>query len=132
VKIIPENIKEFWSKVNKADNCWIFTGGNSGKKGKDSYGLFSYNKERVYAHRLSFAINKNWPNTEYVIHLILHSCNNPVCVNPSHLREGTYTHNLHDRYKIQREREATIIAKMRLDAWRKKNKVILKNVSVNI
>jgi hypothetical protein len=53
----------------------------------------------LLAHRLSYAIH----NGEIKSGLnVLHSCDNPSCVNPSHLRCGTASDNQQDAYSRKR------------------------------
>lgn len=80
----------FWSKVSVGGpaECWEWRA-NKNNKG---YGLFrpggTAPKELV--HRLSYE-NKNGPIPNGMV--ILHSCDNPACVNPAHLRTGTMKDN---------------------------------------
>jgi hypothetical protein len=61
----------------------------------DGYGLVCYGSLKYRAHRVAWAIHNN------VLELapttwILHSCDNPPCVNPRHLRVGTGKDNADD------------------------------------
>lgn len=83
----------FWEKVNKGgqDDCWEWTGALS--KG---YGLFgdgsTFCGERR-AHRVSWVLqNGSIPRGM----LVLHTCDNPSCVNPWHLKLGTHDDNMKD------------------------------------
>jgi len=85
-------MERFWSKVEKTDGCWIWTGAR-----RNGYGAFLITnqgrKRVVYAHRLSFElVHGAIPKGLYV----LHHCDNPVCVNPIHLFLGTQSDNLKD------------------------------------
>ena len=49
----------------------------------------------VYVHRLALADYLSKPVSELA--LVRHLCNNPRCVNPVHLKEGTHQDNANDR-----------------------------------
>lgn len=83
-------MERFWNKVDKTDACWNWTAALSRK---DGYGQFQLHGGPKLAHRVSwFLTHGSWPNA-----LVLHSCDNPRCVNPAHLREGTHRDNMRDR-----------------------------------
>lgn len=76
--------------------CWLWTG----SRDKAGYALANrwmlrQGKWRsILAHRLSYSIfNGEIPPTMHV----LHSCDNPRCVSPSHLTIGTHTDNMRDK-----------------------------------
>jgi len=80
--------KNFWSKVNKTDTCWLWTGSKA-----VGYGFTYFNKKRFYTHRFS------WESKYGKIQkglFICHKCDNPSCVNPDHLFLGTQKDNLMD------------------------------------
>lgn len=86
-----EIAKRFWSKVDKRESCWIWTGEKSAHFG---YGRLHVKKTRVRAHRYSWQLHKGpVPRGMFV----LHSCDNPLCVNPGHLRLGTQPENIQDQ-----------------------------------
>ncbi len=91
------SIKErFESKIELIPfhTCWEWTGCKS--KG---YGLFQINRRSVRAHRFSYKLYKG----DFDENLkILHSCDNPSCVNPDHLRVGTQVENIKDRVERNR------------------------------
>lgn len=83
----PKQIKRFMSKVEKSDNCWIWTAGLD----KDGYGQFSLNNKTRIAHRISFELFKEIiPQGLTLDHL----CRNRKCVNPDHLEIVTIKENL--------------------------------------
>ena len=83
-------IDRFWSKVCKVspDECWEWVSGTRGK-----YGEFWMNKKNVLPHRVSYLINKGHIPTGK---LVMHTCDNPRCVNPAHLKLGTRKDNVED------------------------------------
>lgn len=95
------HIERFWSRVNKEQgqgpngDCWEWTA-----KSKDNhgYGGLQVDGKRWKAHQFAYYLA-----TGVIPRLhILHSCDNPPCCNPSHLREGTPADNATD--KVQRGR----------------------------
>jgi hypothetical protein len=84
--------KRFWNKVDikSDDECWLWKGG----KDRYGYGRFYLDKKDVIAHRISYELHNNKQIKNGL--LILHSCDNPNCVNPHHLSEGTYQDNQDD------------------------------------
>ncbi len=81
----------FWKKVTKGGGCWEWQGR---KLSKDGYGLFRFDGERHLTHRLAYQLSVGEiPPGKFV----LHSCDNPKCVRPGHLRVGTHEENMADR-----------------------------------
>lgn len=87
--LTESDIKRFWSYVDKTSSCWIWTGAKG--KGRDTYGRFNVRGYVFKASRLSYLIEKG-PIPEG-LH-VLHSCDVPSCVNPSHLEVGTHVENM--------------------------------------
>jgi hypothetical protein len=77
------------------DGCWNFTG----CKDKLGYGKVNI-KGQYLAHRAAFLIVNGWiPHDK----LICHKCDNPSCINPSHLFVGTDLDNTLDAMKKGRK-----------------------------
>lgn len=84
-------VARFWSKVAitaNPDRCWEWQAGGHEK----GYGYFSISWHNIGAHRFSVLLATGKIPTQFV----LHSCDNPKCVNPNHLREGTRLDNARD------------------------------------
>lgn len=94
-----ESVKRrFWEKVDVrlGGECWPWTA-NKGGNGYGKFKVASYHT--VNAHRVAWALFNSADPGES---LVLHSCDNPLCANPSHLRLGTHEDNMQD--KIDRGR----------------------------
>ena len=86
-------MKRFWDKVDKRgpDECWEWTA----CRNKDGYGMFRLSGQTDCSHRIALSLHLGRPIVENAY--VLHSCNNPPCCNPLHLREGTQQDNMDDR-----------------------------------
>ena len=85
-------MERFWSKVEKGspEECWIWTAARNG----DGYGRFSVNGQIVGAHVFSFLLAGGKLTEENP--WVLHTCDNPPCVNPAHLFGGNSLTNVQD------------------------------------
>jgi hypothetical protein len=87
----------FWSKVRRhPTDCWEWAAARNYKKKNSAvwYGAFRAWGSTVEAHRLA------WESAEGPIPKgihVLHRCDNPGCVRPSHLFLGTNADNIEDR-----------------------------------
>ena len=84
----------FWAQVDKDGECWTWTGTTNGR-----YGMFFISKHgtgrdaRDFAHRMSWRFDHGAiPDGMEV----MHTCDLPTCVRPSHLTLGTHAQNMAD------------------------------------
>lgn len=82
--------ERFWEKVDKSGDCWEWQGAcNAG-----GYGIFAHLGGSILAHRKIIEIEGSDIPSNLCV---LHTCDNPKCVNPDHLWFGTRTDNNKDR-----------------------------------
>lgn len=94
----------FWSHVavSKQNNgCWYWKGSHH----VYGYGWFRINKKTYLCHRLSLIF---YSGKEEVSKQALHSCDNPICCNPLHLRWGSANDNVQDAIKRHRKTDPPI------------------------
>jgi hypothetical protein len=86
----PTAIERFWSKVDRTGDCWEWTACKLPK----GYGRFGVGQRVVLAHRMSYELTHgSIPSGMHVDH----TCYNPSCVRPSHLRAVTPKQNTENR-----------------------------------
>lgn len=92
MELHSRDLDRFWSKVQKTDDCWVWTASLDGC----GYGQFAMKSEDgkwrpKKAHRLAY---------EAVVGPIPdglepdHTCGNPACVRPDHLEPVTHQENI--------------------------------------
>lgn len=92
----------FWKRVTKTDNCWMWNGPK--RHDQMGHGFFNQNGHRVYAHRFA------WEITFGAIPrglCVCHKCDVPQCVNPKHLFLGTRRDNALDMVRKGRQAKGT-------------------------
>jgi len=86
-------LRNFWKKIRcgEPDECWPWLG-NTNDQG---YGRLKWSAHgQNLAHRRALELSGT-PIPDGLI--VLHTCDNPPCCNPRHLRLGTKTINAADR-----------------------------------
>lgn len=73
-----------------AGDCWLWVGG----KNHEGYGVLHINGRLTRAHRASYIAFKGDIPADRII---MHTCDNPTCVNPEHLLLGTHKNNSDDK-----------------------------------
>jgi hypothetical protein len=102
------------------NECWPWVGTTY----SNGYGKFSEGKKPFYAHRVAWEmVNDVSIPTGRVIR---HSCDNPRCVNPLHLSEGTQIDNIRDM--DERGRRAKGEARSKLTEIQAKEIISLRGV----
>lgn len=104
----PAEAQRFWSKVTRRgpDECWTWNRAT----GRGGYGSLTIRQKRHAAHRLSYEMRYG-PIAKGLV--LRHRCDNPPCVNPTHLTPGTDADNIHDciergrKVQVRGERIAT-------------------------
>lgn len=83
-------VEKFDTLVDKQgpDDCWEW----QGPRNNQDYGKVS----RVYAHR--YACERAHGPAPSPEHVVMHSCDNPPCVNPTHLSWATQSDNMFDMW----------------------------------
>ena len=89
MRMKDDDFFRFFDKVLIGDDCWEWQAGKSA----NGYGAFRLHGKTVGAHQASFWHFYGEPaEGEFVCH----SCDNPICVNPTHLRGDSPKSNTAD------------------------------------
>ena len=102
--LTQKDLEHFWGKVNKeisntfykGTRCWEWVAG----KGRGEYGVFQIAGKQYKSHRVAWLIFFGDIQDKMQV---LHHCDNPPCVNPSHLFVGTHLDNMSDKVKKGRQ-----------------------------
>lgn len=91
----PPLEERFWSKVDKTggpDACWLWTAARTSR----GYGVFGkVAGDASRAHRVAYELANGVELDKGAV--VMHTCDNPPCVNDSHLRLGSHAENMADK-----------------------------------
>ena len=84
-------VDRFWERVTvgSENDCWP----REAARISGGYTMIRVDGKRVLSHRFSFELHHRKLEAG---EKVLHSCDNPPCVNPAHLRAGTQKDNMDD------------------------------------
>jgi DNA-binding transcriptional regulator YiaG len=106
--LTPEAFRLFMPKVQFGEGCWEWRGAKSQNRGKTKgYGKWwlpgqGKRGQALYTNRLMYCFSRRVTMSSIKELNILHECDNPPCVRPSHLRLGTMADNIVDMISKQR------------------------------
>ena len=95
-------VRSFLEDVSVWTNgCWQWIGHTNKYNG---YGCTWYDQKRILAHRFMWELIND---TKVPLgKVVMHTCDNPLCVNPEHLRLGTQQENIADM--ISKDRQCSL------------------------
>ncbi len=83
----------FWARVSKGDGCWLWTGHISTNGYAQIWVMYDGRGHTIPASRVAYLLEHGALDREL---LVCHTCDNPPCVRPSHLWQGTTAQNIED------------------------------------
>tara|TARA_Y100001938_G_scaffold61681_1_gene85770 strand:+ start:862 stop:1326 length:465 start_codon:yes stop_codon:yes gene_type:complete len=86
--------------ISDMSDCVIFDGPGSAKGGYGRINVSSNGSVRSFAaHRIAYEIHNGTLEKGLIVR---HTCHNPRCINPKHLKCGTHKQNAEDRARAGR------------------------------
>ena len=90
VRPAPDREANFWAKVDKSGDCWIW----QGSVGEGGYGKYTLDGNHVAPHRRAWELENKEPlGSRQADHL----CHEPLCCNPAHIQPATQSENGQNR-----------------------------------
>lgn len=101
---VDDGLRDHWSRVmaeveREKNGCWRYPL----TKDRDGYGVFQRHGRAYRAPRIAYAVEHGGIDPSLSV---LHSCDRPECVNPSHLSLGTHRQNVLDGWSRGRVHHA--------------------------
>ena len=89
--VVAVQVTEFWMHVQRAgpDDCWPWVG-----YAEEGYGRHHFDGQMRGAHELALTLTTGEVRSPDLV--TCHSCDNPPCCNPKHLRFDTRASNVYD------------------------------------
>lgn len=97
---LEERFFRYAQKGSDVNDCWKWTAAKN-PNGYGKIGTAGKGSKIEGAHRVSWEIHNNQKIPDGMF--VLHSCDNPECTNPKHLRVGTKSDNMKDMYARARQ-----------------------------
>ena len=93
--------ERLFATIRPNGNCLVWTGSTAGQRKR--YGSIKYRGKHLKAHRVSYELHFGpIPHRN----VVMHTCDNPLCINPAHLALGTQLDNVHDMLSKNRANKA--------------------------
>lgn len=96
--------KAIYESAESVDGCTIWPK----SPGSHGYGQFTADGVNTTSHTTSYRYHKGTIPSGMVV---MHSCDNRMCINPEHLSLGTQSENLKDMWRKGRQRPASAVVR---------------------